>query len=244
VKLEKEIVERVTAIQTAYKQCQSLPESLQRKITHRQNRTPCNLARYLQKDYAPAVKPEILIDDVKRGGFVHEIQIESAGLQITLSASVSGSARVSRAESGVAPDSSKGFRRDAENGEPEARATIPILRLHFKDDALRQFIYAGWEQFLAAHSRQKKRTKGKKPEPIYPLLVNTLEPLVCFNADAGDNLRAIRDLMRAVAAEAGSADLAAMESEIKQLDEQIDARVYELYSLTLDEIKIVEDTAK
>ena len=58
------------------------------------------------------------------------------------------------------------------------------------------------------------------------------EPLVYFSASAGDNLRAIRDLMKSVAAEAGSADLAAIESEIKKLDTGIDQRVYELYGLT------------
>ena len=118
------------------------------------------------------------------------------------------------------------------------------MKLAFKDDALRQFIYACWKQFLAEHSRQKRWTKGKKPEPIYPLLVNTLEPRVHFSAGAGDNLRAIRDLMKAVEKEAGSADLAAIESEIQKLDEQIDARVYELYGLTPEEIKIVEGSSK
>jgi len=76
------------------------------------------------------------------------------------------------------------------------------------------------------------------------LLVNLLEPLVCFNAAAGDNLRAIRDLMKTVAEEAGSADLAALELEIKQLDREIDQRVYELYGLTDAEIKIAEGTDK
>jgi type II restriction/modification system DNA methylase subunit YeeA len=121
---------------------------------------------------------------------------------------------------------------------------MPILRLTFKDGALRQFIYASWRQFLNENSRKQKWTKGKKPEPIYPLLVNLLEPLVYFNASVGDNLRAIRDLMKAVVAEAGSADLAAIESEIKKLDAEIDARVYELYGLTKDEIKIVEGATK
>jgi hypothetical protein len=50
--------------------------------------------------------------------------------------------------------------------------------------------------------------------------------------------------MKTVATEAGSADLAAIESEIKQLDHEIDQRVYELYALTPDEIKIVEGSAK
>ena len=122
------------------------------------------------------------------------------------------------------------------------RRSLIRLRLAFKDDALRQFIYAAWRQFLDANSRKKKWTTGKKPEPIYPLLVNTLEPLAYFSPGAGDNLRTIRDLMKSVAAEAGSADLAAVESEIQQLDREIDQRVYELYGLTPDEIKIVEGT--
>jgi hypothetical protein len=191
-----------------------------KKIHHSQNRTSCNLAHYLQKDFAEAVKEEKLIDDVQRTGFVHEIRLESNGNELTLTAVV------------------------ADPPSPSSGATsprpMPILRLTFKDEALRQFIYASWRQFLNENSRKHKWTKGKKPEPIYPLLVNTLEPLVYFNASAGDNLRAIRDLMKAVAAEAGSADLAAIESEIKKLDAEIDARVYELYGLTDAEIKIVE----
>jgi hypothetical protein len=113
----------------------------------------------------------------------------------------------------------------------------------FKNDALRQFIYASWRQFLGDNSRKKKWTTGKRPEAIYPLIVNTLEPLVYFSASAGDNLRTIRDLMKSVAEESGSADLAAIESEIEKLDTEIDARVYELYGLTEDEIKIVKGPA-
>ena len=192
------------------------------------------------------MQPEILIDDVQRAGFVHAIRIESDGKEITLSAMVAdakGSARASRA----AVDASS--TATADDGTSSATrggacSLQPILRLTFKDDALRQFIYACWKQFLADHSRRKKWTKGKKPEPIYPLLVNTLEPLVYFNGSAGDNLRAIRDLMKAVAEEAGGADLAAIESEIKKLDRQIDALVYDLYALTPAEIQIVERAAK
>lgn len=188
--------------------------ALDKSIRHSQ-RTPCNLAHYLQKDFAAAVTAEILIDDVQRAGFVHAIQIDADGKEVTLTATVSA------------------------DGQAEP-SPFPVLRLAFKDAALQHFIYASWKHFLAANSRQRKWTKGKKPEAIYPLLVNTLEPLVYFDPAAGDNLRLIRDLMKTVTTEAGSADLAAIETEIQRLDAEIDARVYELYGLTEAEIKIVE----
>jgi hypothetical protein len=220
---------------------QKIPLVIEKQIHHSQNRTPCNLAHYLQDDFAAAVKPEILIDDVQRTGFVHEIKIESADSRITLSAVVTqGSAAVPAASFGVSPNELAGETPTKTRGT----RVLPILRLTFKDDALHQFIYASWRQFLDANSRKKKWTTGKKPEPIYPLLVNTLEPLVYFSSGAGDNLRAIRDLMKTVAAEAGSADLAAIESEIQQLDHEIDQCVYELYGLTPEEIKIVEGTTR
>ncbi|MGO8764740.1 MAG: Eco57I restriction-modification methylase domain-containing protein [Limisphaerales bacterium] len=239
VKLEKEIVKGVEAIQAAHKQRLKLPDTLHRKIAHTQNRTPCNLAHYLQKDFAAAMQPEILIDDVQRTDFVHEIRLESDGSQITLSATVTDAAGSVRASRAAVDASSTAIDDEASSATRGARV-LPILRLAFKDEALRQFIYASWRQFLNENSRKRKWTKGKKPEPIYPLLVNLLEPLVYFNASAGDNLRAIRDLMKGVAEEAGSADLDAIESEIKRLDAEIDQRVYDLYGLTESEIKIVE----
>jgi type I restriction-modification system DNA methylase subunit len=215
VSLGKEVVERVEAIQAAHKQAVNLPEALRRKILHTQARTPRNLAHYLQRDFADAVNHEILMDDVQRQGFVHEIRVAASGSQLTLSATVADDAKA-----GPSPQ--------------------PILRLDFKNEPLRQFIYALWRQFLDENSRKKKWTTGKKPEAIYPLLVNTLEPLVYFHSAAGDNLRAIRDLMKNVAAEAGSSDLAALEVEIEKLDREIDERVYELYGLTPEERRIVE----
>jgi type I restriction-modification system DNA methylase subunit len=213
--LSKEITERVAAIQAAHRQRVKLPEVLSRLVAHTADRTPCALAHYLQKDFAAVVKHEILLDDVQRAGFVHALNVESEGKRVIVQAAVSD---------------------DAQSGP---RST-PILRLEFKDDALRQFVYACWRHFLDDHARQKKWTKGKKPEPVYPLVVNLLEPLVYFSASTGDNLRAIRELMQAVADEAGSSDLAAMETEIARLDAEIDARVYELYGLTPEEKAVVE----
>lgn len=219
VNSESEVIERVENIQAAHKKQSQLPEVLRRKILHSQSRTPCNIAHFVQTDFGAAVSPEILIDDVQRTGFVHEIRIESNGSELTFSTTVS----------------------DKPTEKPRS---VPVLRLVFKDDALQKFIYACWRHFLAEHSRQKRWTKGKRPEQIYPLLVNRLEPLVYFNPDAGDNLRAIRDLMNAVSDEAGSGDLAAIEAEIEKLDDEINRRVYELYDLTPEEIKIVEDSTK
>jgi type I restriction-modification system DNA methylase subunit len=214
-KLEKEIVERVERIQEAHRQRVKLPEVLHRLIHHSQDRTPCNLAHYLQRDFAEAVKPEILIDDVQRNGFVHEISVTASRSQLMLSATVA----------------------DDLKSDPKP---LPILRLDFKHEPLRQFIYALWKQFLEENSRKKKWTTGKKPDAIYSLLVNTLEPLVYFQPAATDNLRLIRDLMKEVEKEAGSADLAALEAEIERLDGEIDERVYDLYGLTPEEKAIVQ----
>ena len=120
---------------------------------------------------------------------------------------------------------------------------LPVLRLVFKDDSLRQFVCVCWRRFLAEHSRQKRWTKGKKPEQIHPLLVNTLGPLAHFEPTEGANLRAIGQMMKAVAKEAGTSDLAAVEAEIEKLDRKIDDRVYELYELTTEEIKAVKGKA-
>jgi hypothetical protein len=162
-----------------------------------------------------AIKPEILIDDVQRAGFVHEITLEPDGPNLTLVASVA----------------------EQPDGEPRQ---MPVLRLSFQEEWLRNFIHACWRQFLGEHSRQRKWTKGRKPEPVYPLLVQTLEPLVYFSPDPADNLRAIGDLMKAVAEEAGSADLAAIEAEIKRLDREIDERVCDLYGLTPEEKALLQ----
>jgi hypothetical protein len=49
--------------------------------------------------------------------------------------------------------------------------------------------------------------------------------------------------MKAVAEEAGTADLAAAEAEIEKLDGEIDHSVYELYGLTTEEINVIEQAA-
>jgi hypothetical protein len=86
---------------------------LGRKI-HHQNRTPCSLAHYLQKDFAAVLKHEILLDDVQRAGFVHAIMVESEGKQVTVSATI------------------------ADDGQSSPRS-VPIVLLEFKDVSLRQF---------------------------------------------------------------------------------------------------------
>jgi hypothetical protein len=50
--------------------------------------------------------------------------------------------------------------------------------------------------------------------------------LAFFQPNAADNLRTIRDLMKSVAKEVGTADLAAVEAEIDTTDNAINKLVY------------------
>ena len=105
---------------------------------------------------------------------------------------------------------------------------------------MRQFGYACWRRFLDEHAPQTNWSKAKKCEPIYPLVVSLVEPMVYFAPGVGNNLRLIRETMEAVAREAGSADLAALETEIERVDGEIDAAVFELYGLTPEEVALLE----
>ena len=99
----------------------------------KQHRTPCSLGHYLQRDYAGAVTPEILINDMMRKGFLHKIDIESDNATLVISAHVSATAK----------------------GEPEI---APILRMRFTHVPLRQFVYACFQQFLTENARRKRWT--------------------------------------------------------------------------------------
>jgi len=71
-----------------------------------------------------------LIDDVMRKGFLHNIDVASDNSAIIISARVSST--------------------------PNSHADIlPILRMRFTHAAFRQFIYAGWEQFVSANHRSQ-----------------------------------------------------------------------------------------
>jgi len=185
-----------------------------KQIAH-SHRTPCSLAHYLQKDFAGAVKETKLIDDVQRKGFVTGIAVATEKNQITITAEVAATKQA-------------------------APVTMPVLRLAFTNEPLQQFIYAALQSFLAVNARKKAWTPGNTPQSVYDLIVNSLEPLVFFLPDAAENLRAIRELMKAVAKEAGTADLAAVEAEIAETDAAINTLVYELYGLTAEEQQLVE----
>ncbi|MCX5860262.1 MAG: hypothetical protein NT056_10325, partial [Proteobacteria bacterium] len=77
---------------------------------------------------------------------------------------------------------------------------VPIVRLEFKDASLRQFVYACWRRFLEEHARQKKWTKGRKPELVYPLVVNlvqknqiSLKPMVEIDVKIMEVSRGLRE---------------------------------------------------
>ena len=146
VKLEKEIVERVEAIQAAHQQRLKLPEALHRKIAAHAKPPPCNLAHYLQKDFASAVRPEILMDDVQRTGFVHEIRIESDGEELTL------------------------IRRRRRQAADGPRASCQSCGWRSRTTRCASSFTPAGGGFWMKIRRKQKWTKGKKPEPIYPLL--------------------------------------------------------------------------
>jgi hypothetical protein len=212
--LAKQIIHHVETIQEAHRQRLELPRKLMAEVL-RSHRTDCSLAHYVQKDYAAAVTAEILIDDVRRKGFVRSIVVQSGKKHIIIAAEVSAT-------------------KDA------APVVQPIVRLTFTNPALQQFIYASWRNFLETNARKKTWTTGKTAQPIYDLILNGIQPLAFFQMDAADNLRAIRDLMKSVAKEVGTSNLAAVEHEIADTDEAINQLVYQLYSLTDEEIQIVE----
>jgi hypothetical protein len=212
--LAKQIVKHVETIQDAHRQRLLIPKMLATEVMH-SKRASCSLAHYVQKDYAAAVTADILIDDVQRKGFVQGISVRSDKNQITIAA-------------------------DVADDKASASRVMPLLRLTFTSEPLRQFVYAIWQSFLEANARKKVWTAGKTPQPVHDLIVNGLEPLAFFQPNAADNLRAIRDLMKSVAKEVGTADLAAVEREIDTTDNAINKLVYELYGLTEAEIRIVE----
>jgi type I restriction-modification system DNA methylase subunit len=215
--LAKQLVQHVETIQEAHRQRLQLPQTLTTEVMH-SKRAACSLAHYVQKDYAAAVTAEILIDDVQRKGFVREISVQSGKKHIIIAAEVSAA-------------------KDA------APVVQPVVRLTFTNPALQQFIYASWRSFLETNARKKTWTTGKTPQSIYDLIVNGLQPLAFFQMSAADNLRAIRDLMKSIAQEVGTCDLAAVEHEIAETDEGINELVYQLYGLTEEEVKIVEESA-
>ncbi len=212
------IISCVERIANAHKGRQDSSIVLHCEVAHRQ-REACPLGFYLQPDYTTAVRGETLIDDVQREGFVHGIRVESNRNTIAIAADVSD---------------------DADS----APRGMPIARLTFADETLQRFIYAMWQRFLEENARKKKWTAGKKPKPVYDLIVHELTPLVFFQQTPGDNLREIRAVAKAVAAEAGTFDLAALETEITTTDVEIDDLVYKLYGLTAEERQVVEDASR
>ncbi|HVM62437.1 MAG TPA: TaqI-like C-terminal specificity domain-containing protein [Verrucomicrobiae bacterium] len=214
--ITKQIVELAEHAHALSRKRHELPGQLLTEIGH-VNRTDCSLAHYLQKDYAAAVTAEILIEDVRRKGFVHRIVVQPGKKHIIIAAEVS----------------------DAKDAAP---AIQPIVRLTFANPALQQFVYASWRSFLETNARKTSWTTGKTAQPVYDLIVNAIEPLAFFHPAAAANLNAIRDLMKSVAKEVGTSDLAALEQEIADTDKAIDHLVYDLYGLTEDEIRIVEES--
>jgi len=113
-------------------------------------------------------------------------------------------------------------------GERREFKDIEVVKCRFKDEPLRKFLLYAINNY-------------KKPLGTGNLLLKILRiPIPCFNRDQkkneliiikmmGEYLKAVREKER-------------LEKEIQETDKMINQKVYKLYGLTEEEIKIVEDS--
>jgi hypothetical protein len=110
----------------------------------------------------------------------------------------------------------------------ETLIRIDAFKCRIEDLNLRMFLYYSIKEY----TRPGMFGKGN----IYERLLAIRLPR--FYADAGRNAQAISEIMTEYLAAVGAAER--VEREIAEVDQEIDARVYALYGLGADEIRVVE----
>ncbi|NOQ32830.1 MAG: N-6 DNA methylase, partial [Methanosarcinales archaeon] len=110
----------------------------------------------------------------------------------------------------------------------ETLIRIDAFKCRIEDVKLRKFLYYS----IKAYTRPGTLGKGN----IYERLLAIRLPQ--FYADAGRNAEAVSEIMTEYLAAVDAAER--VEREIAETDQEIDAQVYELYGLGVDEIKVVE----
>jgi type I restriction-modification system DNA methylase subunit len=110
----------------------------------------------------------------------------------------------------------------------ETISRIDVFKCRIEDLELRKFLYYSIKEYI------RPGTLGRGN--IYERLLAIRLPR--FYADTGKNARAVSEIMTEYLAAVGAAGR--VEREIAETDQEIDARVYELYGLGEGEIRVVE----
>lgn len=112
-----------------------------------------------------------------------------------------------------------------------SEANVRALRLRIQDNSMRKFIL-----YSLKDTAPGKLGSGNILEQLQKLKL----PRLVTNGEG--NRRAIEELMSPFLVEVAKKE--GLEREIKEIDDAIDKKVYALYGLTDEEIKIIEEQCK
>ena len=124
-----------------------------------------------------------------------------------------------------------GYSYKSGKGKPLSSSNVRALRLRITDNSMRKFIF-----YSLKGTAPGKLGSGNILEQLQKLKI----PRLVTNGE--ENRRAIEELMAPFLVEVAKKE--ALELEIRETDEAIDKKVYALYGLTGDEIKIIEEQCK
>ncbi len=116
-------------------------------------------------------------------------------------------------------------------GKMLSSSNVRALRFRIPDISMRKFIF-----YSLKNTTPGKLGSGNILEQLHKIKI----PRLVTNGE--DNRRAIGELMAPFLAEAAKKE--AVEREIRETDAAIDKKVYALYGLTDDEIRIIEESTK
>ncbi len=121
-----------------------------------------------------------------------------------------------------------GYSYTSGKGKPLGSSNVRALRLKIQDNNMRKFIFYSLRNITPG-----KLGSGNILEQMQKLKIPRLE------TNGENNRRVIEELMAPFLAEVVKKE--ALEREIRDTDDAIDKKVYALYGLTADEIKIIEE---
>ncbi|MDP2766017.1 MAG: TaqI-like C-terminal specificity domain-containing protein, partial [Candidatus Methanoperedens sp.] len=124
-----------------------------------------------------------------------------------------------------------GYSYTSGKGKPLSSSNVRALRLRIPDNSMRKFIL-----YSLKDTALGKLGSGNILDQLQKLKI----PRLVTNGE--ENRRAVEELMAPFLAEVAKKE--ALEREIKETDDAIDKKVYALYGLTDDEIKIIEEQCK